>query len=142
MIARQRGRVETEHPVVVEELGQEPGRKARKGARIGRPYGRRLGDDQPLDEGRGEVLLLQPLTEREGLVVAFQEPSGRAMETVQVTHHAVEGGRGQVAAVGEQSGFGDLLAYSKPPTPSLTLKLISVACQPTPTAASRRSKLG
>src|SRR6476660_4450556 len=62
-----RATLDAEHPVVVEELSEKTSREAPHLARIGRPHGRRLRNDQPLDEGVREAAILEPLAERRPL---------------------------------------------------------------------------
>ena len=64
-----------------------------------------------------------------------------AVETRQVSHHAVKPWRDEVSPLREQT-IGDALLYSKSPIPSLTLKLIVDGCQATPRRSSSRSKFG
>src|SRR6185437_14112891 len=54
-----------ENPVVVEELGEEPRRKAPPLLGVGRPHGGDLRADETLDERAREALLLEPRPKRD-----------------------------------------------------------------------------
>jgi hypothetical protein len=97
-----RAAAEAEHPVVVEELGQEAGGEAPHLRGIGRPHGRRLGDDQAIDEGGRIAAVLEPAAQRR-VLARGEQPAGVLVEAHEVGDHAVEPGRDQVCALGEQA---------------------------------------
>jgi hypothetical protein len=95
--------VKPEHAVVVEELGKQAGGEAAQVARIGRPDGRRLRHDQPLDELARVAALVEEVEQRGARAVQPDERGGLAVEAQQVEHHAVERGAQQARAPREQA---------------------------------------
>ena len=94
---------EVEHPVVVEEAGEEPGGELVQVARIGGPDGGHLRHDQALDERVRVAAVLEELREAgRGPVRADPGPQV-AVEAAQVEDHPVEGRAHQVRALGVEA---------------------------------------
>ena len=114
--------------MVVEELGQEAGREGPHLPRVGRPHGRRLGHDQPVDERPREALLLEPVAERRALAL-LERSSSRAARWKRTTSATMRWNHGVARCARlANSPLGEVLAYSKSPRSSLTPKLMSDGC--------------
>ncbi len=88
--------------MVGEELGHEARRERAHLARVGRPHGRDLGHDQPLDERAGEVVAREQLAERLPRLLVVQQPAHLAVEAQQIHDHPLKARAEEVPRLAEQ----------------------------------------